>query len=212
MSVTLDSMRDFHATSRGRPPNLKRVGFLVGVASCKGGSGKSTVALSLALMLRRSGAKVGLLDADIYGPSLPTLLQKEGARVHFAVEGGSDTEEERDRVQLKPSNQLQGRRGRAPLRRTRIEYEGPSPQEPPNASSEQNPRAASQEATPSMWPLVVSGIKCMSYGFIAKENEQVRIWRTRPRLAQYLRRDIPPCPLMGFVVLTNMVPSVRLLP
>ena len=47
---------------------------LILVASGKGGVGKSTVAVNLALALRDRGAKVGLLDADVYGPSIPTLL------------------------------------------------------------------------------------------------------------------------------------------
>ena len=44
------------------------------IASCKGGVGKSTFALNLALTLQHFKLKVGLLDADIYGPSLPKLL------------------------------------------------------------------------------------------------------------------------------------------
>ena len=52
-------------------PEVKNV---IPVASGKGGVGKSTVSANLALALARSGARVGLLDADVYGPSIPTLL------------------------------------------------------------------------------------------------------------------------------------------
>lgn len=60
------------AQPQSRP--LKGVGKVIAVASGKGGVGKSTVAVNLALALSRLGHKVGLLDIDIYGPSLPTML------------------------------------------------------------------------------------------------------------------------------------------
>jgi len=57
---------------------LEGIGDIIVVASCKGGVGKSTVAANLACALASRGKKVGLVDMDIYGPSMPIMLGLEG--------------------------------------------------------------------------------------------------------------------------------------
>jgi ATP-binding protein involved in chromosome partitioning len=70
------------------PQGIPGVAHIIAVASGKGGVGKSTVAVNLALSLSRLGLKVGLLDADIYGPSVPRLLaitEKPGSDGHMLL-------------------------------------------------------------------------------------------------------------------------------
>jgi ATP-binding protein involved in chromosome partitioning len=71
--VTLGAeVRGQAPTQRGRP--VEGVRNIIAVASNKGGVGKSTVAVNIAIALARAGAKVGLADADITGPNIPTML------------------------------------------------------------------------------------------------------------------------------------------
>ena len=67
-----------HQHAHGAPPPppqaIPNIGNIVAVGSGKGGVGKTTVAVNLAITLRKQGFRVGLLDADIYGPNVPLML------------------------------------------------------------------------------------------------------------------------------------------
>ena len=72
------------------PDLLPGVKNIIAVSSGKGGVGKSTVAVNLAVALARMGMKVGLLDCDIFGPSVPKMLQMEDARPYSENINGRD--------------------------------------------------------------------------------------------------------------------------
>ena len=71
LSDTMKAKTEPKTFKRNPIPGTK---FTIAISSAKGGVGKSTFATNLALALKKVGCKVGILDADIYGPSLPKLF------------------------------------------------------------------------------------------------------------------------------------------
>ena len=69
---------------------LRNVAHIVGIASGKGGVGKSTVTVNLAVALARLGYRVGVADADVYGPSIPTMTGTEGVDIEMLGEDEND--------------------------------------------------------------------------------------------------------------------------
>jgi ATP-binding protein involved in chromosome partitioning len=76
--VTLELTANTRGPASPRKDVLPQVKNVVAVGAGKGGVGKSTIALNIAIGLQRAGAEVGLMDGDIYGPSMPTMLGIKG--------------------------------------------------------------------------------------------------------------------------------------
>ncbi len=77
-------------SGRSNTPTLPKVKNIIAIASGKGGVGKSTVTSNLAVALARAGARVGLIDADIYGPSMPVMFNCEREQPEVKVIDGKN--------------------------------------------------------------------------------------------------------------------------
>ena len=84
----VDADADVHVEIRFPADPLSKIKYIVAVASGKGGVGKSTVAANLAVALSRQGFRTGIIDADIYGPSIPMMFDVVAAKPTVKEEGG----------------------------------------------------------------------------------------------------------------------------
>jgi ATP-binding protein involved in chromosome partitioning len=91
IKVTAPAEISAPTTIKGNP--IPGIDNIIAISSGKGGVGKSTITANLAITLSKMGCKVGILDADIYGPSIPTMFDMEGARpLSITVDGKSKME------------------------------------------------------------------------------------------------------------------------
>lgn len=87
VSISIETVQEARPEPGKMLPEVKNV---IAVSSGKGGVGKSTVAANLAVALAKQGYKVGLLDADIFGPSVPKMFQVEDTRPYAELVKGRD--------------------------------------------------------------------------------------------------------------------------
>tara|TARA_B110000967_G_scaffold16125_1_gene15253 strand:- start:225 stop:1313 length:1089 start_codon:yes stop_codon:yes gene_type:complete len=91
INIKVETPPKADAPIKGQPIN--GISSIVAISSGKGGVGKSTVTSNIAVTLSQMGFQVGILDADIYGPSIPTMMDMEGARpLSINVDGKSKME------------------------------------------------------------------------------------------------------------------------
>jgi len=89
-TVVKEAAKPAHKGIEFNLEQLREVSHIVGIASGKGGVGKSTVTVNLAVALARLGYRVGVADADVYGPSIPTMTGTEGVTIEMYGENEND--------------------------------------------------------------------------------------------------------------------------